>query len=198
MRPAVKSKNSPSPSTVSPSSSDRTRPSATSVRRPRVRGSTPQTSISCRSSPPTPTPTVSRPGAAWASDAIWRAATIGCRKREEVHAEVQVESTLQAAQCGEVDQAVEAAAVEEADVVGGEQVVDAGIGDPRERRRAGRSCGSCHRSHGTEIPTHTLHPTSLRTAADATTAVRWWSGRPAHRGDAGSSRTTPIARRERR
>ncbi len=49
------------------------------MRRPRVRGSMPHTAYSCGSSPPIPTPSVSRPGASSSRSAIWRATRVGCR-----------------------------------------------------------------------------------------------------------------------
>ena len=49
-----------------------------------VAGSTSQTSNSCRSSPPTPTPIDARPGACSASVAIWRAATSGWRSAKSI------------------------------------------------------------------------------------------------------------------
>ena len=63
LRAASKSKNSPWWVTSSPARSGLSTESDSSVRRPRVFGSTPQISTSWRSSPPTPTPRISRPGA---------------------------------------------------------------------------------------------------------------------------------------
>ena len=50
------------------------------ARMPRRRGLTPQTSSSCGSSPPMPTPNVNRPGATLAIDANCLATGSGCRK----------------------------------------------------------------------------------------------------------------------
>ena len=48
-----------------------------SMRRPRVAGSTPQISTSWRSSPPMPTPKIRRPGASWPRSESWRATSTG-------------------------------------------------------------------------------------------------------------------------
>ena len=62
-------KKVPSMVTSVPASSGRSTASASSIRRPRVVGSTPQARSSAGSSPPTPTPKTSRPGASAASEA---------------------------------------------------------------------------------------------------------------------------------
>ena len=49
------------------------------IRRPRVAGSTPQIETSWRSSPPTPTPKMRRPGAILSMSASWRATRTGWR-----------------------------------------------------------------------------------------------------------------------
>ena len=72
-------RTSPSRSTVSPARRPRTTVRHSSIRRPRVRGSTPHTSSSWGSSPPIPTPNTSRPGASCASDDTWRATATGWR-----------------------------------------------------------------------------------------------------------------------
>ena len=70
-------KNSPSKLITSPVSSWRSTSSDSSIRRPRVRGSTPEFATSSGSSPPIPTPNVSRPGARSARSASWRATGSG-------------------------------------------------------------------------------------------------------------------------
>ena len=72
-------KNSPAWSTVLPARSGRRTARQSSMRRPRVEGSTLHARTSSRSSPPMPTPSTKRPGARSASVEIWRATTTGCR-----------------------------------------------------------------------------------------------------------------------
>jgi hypothetical protein len=62
IRASSREKNLPSKLTGAPRNSARTIARHSPIRCPRVAGSTPQISSSCRSSPPMPTPNVSRPG----------------------------------------------------------------------------------------------------------------------------------------
>ena len=130
-------KNSPSKLTGVPSARPRRIRRHSSVRRPRVVGSTPQTSISWRSSPPTPTPSVSRPGASCAIVASWRATGTGWRNGSRYSPTYTGQRVLRGEQGGRVDQPVGTRADEEADVITDAQVVDARVGDPTERRAPG-------------------------------------------------------------
>ena len=105
-----------------------------SIRRPRVVGSTPQISISWRSSPPIPTPSVSRPGASSAIVASWRATVTGWRNGSRYRPTYTGSVGLRREQRGRGDQPVRTRADEEADVITDAQVVDARVGDPTERR----------------------------------------------------------------
>ena len=81
-------KSAPSKSSGRPVSSWRTIWMASSMRRPRVAGSTPQLCTSLRSSPPIPTPNTKRPGATRARSASWRATTTGWRSGSRYTARV--------------------------------------------------------------------------------------------------------------
>ena len=77
MTASSRSKNVPWKVTAVPVRSWRTMVRHSFIRRPRVAGSTPQTAASWRSSPPTPTPKMSRPGASRPMSASWRATSTG-------------------------------------------------------------------------------------------------------------------------
>ena len=79
MSASSRSKNLPWKVAGLPVRSWRTMVRHSSIRGPRVAGSTPQTDTSWRSSPPTPTPKMSRPGASRAMSASWRATRTGWR-----------------------------------------------------------------------------------------------------------------------
>ena len=78
MRALLREKNCPWWSTASPVASARSTSSVSSSLRPRVAGSTPAFEISLRSSPPTPTPRISRAAAIWEMVASCLAVTMGC------------------------------------------------------------------------------------------------------------------------
>ena len=106
--------------------------SASVVRRPRVRGSTPHSSSSRGSSPPTPTPNVKRPGGERR-----RSSRAGARDRcrvadaQQVDAGLDRERGVGGEQRHRLDEAVGTVAAGEADVVADGQVVD-----PRRGRSA--------------------------------------------------------------
>ncbi len=77
MRALLREKNCSWWSTASPVASARSTSSVSSSLRPRVAGSTPAL-ISLRSSPPTPTPRISRAAAIWEMVASCLAVTMGC------------------------------------------------------------------------------------------------------------------------
>jgi len=134
-------KNSPSWSMVSPASRRRSRPSDSSIRRPRVFGSTPHASTSLRSSPPMPRPSESRPGANWATVRIWRATSSGWRSTIRYTARVDVELVRGRHHRSRVGEAVVADPSVEHHVIADHHVVDAGLGHPREQPAAQRHQG---------------------------------------------------------
>ena len=79
MTASSRSKNVPWKVTAFPVRSWRTTVRHSSIRRPRLAGSTPQAATSWRSSPPIPVPKMSRPGAIRAMSASWRATSTGWR-----------------------------------------------------------------------------------------------------------------------
>ena len=104
------------------------------MRRPRVLGSTPQISTSWRSSPPIPTPNVSRPGASSAMVASWRATGHRVAQRQQVQRDVHRQLALQRQQRRRRDQPVGPGADEEAHVIAAAEVIDALADGASERR----------------------------------------------------------------
>ena len=98
------------------------------MRRPRVRGSTPQTVYSCGSSPPMPTPRTSRPGASSSRSAIWRATSVGWRSGSRYTATYTGIVGVRGGERRGAHQAVEPRAHEEAHVIARAHVVEPGVG----------------------------------------------------------------------
>ena len=148
-------KNSPLKLTGLPSPKLRRTCRHSSIRRPRVLGSTPQIWTSWGSSPPIPTPRVSRPGASCRDGGELTGDRNRVAQRQQVEPDVHRQRSLSGEQGGGGDQPVRSRSDEEADVIADAEVVDARLGDAGEHRR---SCSRLPVSWptGGKSPTRTL------------------------------------------